>query len=254
MPVILAREGHNVCVHPPRRAHRGLLAALIVPALLLSGCGDSSKPEPKAKPSVSLPTGNVEVPEGVTLTPAGTELDFGEPATVAYEPNTKRSTVLSLSVASVQAGRISDFAAYQLDAATKKSRPYYVRFSVKNVGTGDVSSTAVPLLAVDERNTLIQPSSFNNTFTKCPSKPLPAGFTEGKTFSGCLAYLVPDRGELVEMSFRPLQAFEPITWKGTIKPPALTDKQKAAKKKAAQKKAAQKKPSKKKSGKKKARP
>jgi hypothetical protein len=244
MAAILTRGGHNVRVHSPRRARTGLLAALIVPALVLSGCGDDGSPKKtQAKPSVSLPTGSVEVPDGVTLTKAGTALGFGEPAVVAYEPNTKRSTVLSLSVNGVQAGRISDFRDYQLDAATKKSRPYYVRFSAKNVGTGDVSRTAVPLLAVDDRNTLIQPSSFNNTFEKCPSKAFPAGFTAGKSFSGCLAYLVPGGGKLVEMSFRPLQAFEPITWKGTIKPPPLTKAQKkaAAKKQAAAKKKAQKK-------------
>jgi hypothetical protein len=243
MAVFTSRGGHNVCVHPPRRAR--LLVALVVPALLLSGCGDDGdggdKPEPDAKPSVSLPTGSVEVPDGVTLTKAGTQLGFGDPAVVAYEPNTKRNTVLSLTVRSVQAGRISDFRDYRLDAATKKSRPYYVRFSAKNVGTGDVSRTAVPLLAVDERNTLIQPSSFNNTFEKCPSKPFPAGFTAGESFSGCLAYLVPEGGKLVEMSFRPLQAFEPIIWKGTIQPPASAKDKKAQKKKAAQKKAAQKK-------------
>lgn len=221
---------------PLRRARRGLLAALLVPALVLSACGDDSDPEPEAEPSVALPTGSVEVPEGVELTEAGAELKFGEPATVAYEPNTQRSSVLRLTVGSVQQGRISDLAAYRLDAATRKARPYYVRFSARNIGTGDVSRTGVPLLAVDDRNTLIQPSSFNNDFERCPSKPLPAGFKAGESVVGCLTYLVPNGGKLVEMSFRPLQAFEPIIWTGPIKPPPST-KQKAEKKKAEKKKA-----------------
>ena len=102
---------------------------------------------------------------------------------------------------------------------------------MKNVGTGDLSRAAVPLLAVDTRNTLVQPSSFNNTFAKCPSTPLPAGFVASKTASLCLVYLVPGGGTLTQMSFRPLQAFEPIVWKGTIKPAVI--KKKPTKKKKA---------------------
>ena len=37
----------------------------------------------------------MEVPEGVTLTKAGTELEFQERAMVAYEPNTRRKSVVS---------------------------------------------------------------------------------------------------------------------------------------------------------------
>jgi hypothetical protein len=223
MPTIAPRGGHNVPVTSHRRARTALITALLAPALLLSGCG-SSKDKPSAKPTTDLPTGNVKVPAGITLTKAGAALTFRQPAVVTYEPNTQRSSVLSMSVDSVQAGRLADFAAYQLDDRTKKSRPYYVRYTVKNVGTGDLSRSAVPLLAVDNRNTLIQPSTFNNTFARCPSLPLPAGFGAGKTVRGCLVYLVPNGGTLTEVSFRPLQAFPPITWKGTIVPPAVTKK------------------------------
>ena len=238
MPTIALRDGHNVRVTPSRRARTALLAILL-PGLLLSGCGESDN-KPKAEPTVDLPTGNVEVPEGITLTKPGTELDFKERAVVAYEPNTRRKSVVSITVESVQAGRISDFASYRLDDRTKNSRPYYARVSVKNVGTGDLGGAAVPLLAVDDNNTLIQPSTFNNTFAKCPSLALPAAFAADKSVRGCLVYLVPDKGTLVKMSYRPLQAFEPITWDGTITPAPLTAAQKkaAAKKKAADKKAA----------------
>jgi hypothetical protein len=231
MPTIAPSEGHNVRVTPSRRARTALLAVLL-PALLLSGCGEGNE-KPKAEPKADLPKGDVDVPEGVTLTKAGTELEFKEPAVVAYEPNTRRKSVVSLTVESVQAGRISDFSAYRLEDATKKSRPYYVKVSVKNVGKGDLSGAAVPLYAVDNRNTLIQPSRFNTPFAKCPSLALPAGFVADKATRGCLVYLVPDGGTLTKMSFRPLQAFEPITWQGTITPAELTKAQKAAAKKKA---------------------
>jgi hypothetical protein len=234
MPTVAPREGHNVPVTPLSRARKVLIATLLVPALLLAGCGTGGDAKPKAEPTTDLPTGNVKVPEGVTLTEAGTELKFGKPATVAYEPNTQRSSVLSLAVDSVQEGRISDFAAYQLDDRTKKSRPYYVRVTVKNLGTGDLSRAAIPLLAVNDKNTQYQPSSFNNTFARCPSLPLPAGFVGGKSVQGCLVYLIPDGGRLVEMNYRPLQAFEPITWHDTVLPPVIkkVEKKKTKKKKA----------------------
>jgi len=212
------------------------VALLVVPALVLSACGADGDKKPSSKPSVDLPTGNVEVPDGVTLTKAGEALSFRETATVAYEPNSARSSVIELSVDSVQAGRISDLAAYQLDDRTKKSRPYYVRVRVKNVGTGDLSRAPIPLYAVDSSNTLIQSSSFNNTFKRCPSTPFPAGFGAGKSVSGCLAYLVPAGGTLVQMSFRPLQNFEPITWKGTITPAVIKKPEKKPKKKPKKKK------------------
>jgi PBP1b-binding outer membrane lipoprotein LpoB len=219
MSTIRSGEGHNVRVTSHRRARTALLAALLAPALLLSACGGESKGKPNVQGSTDLPRGNVKVPDGITLTKAGTALTFGEPAVVAYEPNTQRSSVLSVTVNSVQAGKIADFAAYQLDERTRRSRPYYVRTTVKNIGTGDLSGAAVPLLAVNNTNALVQPSTFtSSSLAQCPSTALPAGFVAGKAYQGCLVYLMPDAGSLVEMSYRPLQAFEPITWKGTILP------------------------------------
>lgn len=232
MPTNRPPDGQNVRVTrsgTTQRVRTALVALLVAPALVLSACGaDSGKKPAAAQPSVDLPTGNVDVPKGVTLTKAGTALKFGQTATVAYEPNPKRSSVVQLTVVAVYAGQISDFGAYQLDDRTRKSKPYYVRVRAKNVGTGDLSHSPIPLYAVDSRNTLIQASSFNNTFDKCPSTPLPAGFVGGKLVGGCLVYLVPAGGTLHEMSFRPLQNFEPITWQGPITPVAT---KKAVKKK-----------------------
>lgn len=228
-------QGHNVGVRtrPRARLGRSALAALTVAVLVLSGCGGSGdgpeqQQDAQASPTPVSPSGNVEVPEGVTLTEAGAELEFGETATVAYEANPRRSSVLELTVRSVREGEIADFSSYQLDARTKRSRPYYVRVSATNIGEGDLSRVPVPLLAVDDRNVLIQPSSFSNTFEKCPSRPMPAGFVTDKTTSGCLVYLVPNGGTLVAMSFRPLQAFEPIIWEGQIQPVEKPAKKKKA--------------------------
>ena len=139
---IRVRPVHNVRVthHAHRVSRRGPAlrwsVLLVAASLALAGCGGSEKPT--TKPTVTLPTSNVNVPAGVTLTKAGTKLKFGEKATVAYEPNSQRNTVLEMTVLSATQGTIADLSTYVLDDRTKASTPYYVQVEVKNVGDGDV--------------------------------------------------------------------------------------------------------------------
>lgn len=212
-----------------------MLAALLAVALLLvlGACGGDDGADgadgadgtdgtddtsASASPSTALPTGDVEVPDDVELTPAGADLDFGDTATVAYQVGDAGS-VVELTVVAAQTARIRDLAAYQLDRATRRSTPYYVRVRVANVGTGQLGRRAVPLFAVDGRDTLVQPSTFTTPFERCPSRPLPRRFGPGAETTTCLVYLLPDRGSLEALSYRPLQSFEPITWSGEVRPP-----------------------------------
>lgn len=187
------------------------LAAALATALLLAGCGGTD--EPKAKAS-NTPSTNVTVPEGVELSELGSHLSFGETATVAYEPNAERSSVLEITVAGVQRASISELGSYVLDDATKKSIPYYITMSVTNVGQGDLGRTEVPIFLVDSANTLIHSSSFTNTFKPCPSTPFPESFPPAATFETCQLYLVPEGTTYREVSFRPVQDVEPIIWEG----------------------------------------
>lgn len=197
-----------------------LLVPVVALALTTAACGGDDEPqEPaatEASPSVALPTGDVEVPEGVELTPSGTSLDFRETATVAYEAGRGRGSVLGLTVLGAQEGRVRDLSAFQLDDVTRASTPYYVRVRVANLGEEDLGGTAVPLFAVDGRDTLVQPSSFTAEFARCPSTPLPESFAPDDTVTRCLVYLLPDAGTLEAVSYRPLQSFEAITWTGDV--------------------------------------
>lgn len=229
IPGTSATGGHNVRVTSRPRS-LSFLALLAAGALLfsglLAGCGsskDGKSQQPASaasSPSVALPTGDVSVPPGVKITPPGTKLSFGQTATVAYEPNSKRNTVLRLTVTKVQRARISDLSAYVLDKRTRSSTPYYVDVRVKNAGTGDVGHTDVPVWLVDQDDTLIHSSGFTNRFEACPSRSLPAKFGPGASYSTCLLYLVPEHGHITAMSFRPLQAYAPITWTGKVQKPA----------------------------------
>lgn len=184
----------------------------------MAACGAEPKAAPE--PTVSLPTGNVEVPAGVSLTKPGKTLEFGEAATIAYEPNPGRSSVLTMEVDRVRQGSIADLSAFQLDEQTKKATPYYVTVRVTNVGTGDLGKSPIPLWVVDGDNTLIQASSFTTSFKRCPSTPLPETFGPSAATKACLIYLVPNKGRVTGVSYRPLQAFEPILWEGDVEPAA----------------------------------
>jgi hypothetical protein len=186
-------------------------------ALLLAGCGSGGDSKADPTPSPTAPTPSVEVPSGVELTDAGTKLTFGQKATVPYRANERRGSVLELTVLGVTRARLADFAGYALDDRTRASTPYYVQVKVTNVGTGDVGGTDVPLWAVDQRDTLVHASTFTNSFRRCPSTALPASFGPHTSTTTCLVYLLPDHGTMTATSFRPLQAFDPILWTGTVK-------------------------------------
>jgi hypothetical protein len=206
-------------------------AATVVASLLLAGCGGGSdedgqqaegSPTPTESPS---PTSTVAVPESATLTETGTDLEFGDSATVIFEPDQKSGTVLELTVNKATQGTLKDFSAFILDDYTKKARPYYVDVVVENVGEDRVGGAPVPLWGVDATNTLLPPASFTTKFGKCPSDKLPKKFKPGDRLKTCLVFLAPDKGDLEAVSFRPNQEFDPIQWTGTVEEPEQTKKQ-----------------------------
>jgi hypothetical protein len=227
---------HNVRVPPPRRRLPALTALTAASALVLGACSsgadgaggsDRSTQESAATTSAPAPTprspsasSTVRVPEGVRLTDQGSRLTFGQSATVIFEPTQERGSVLQLTVRSVRRGTLADFKGFILDDAYKKRADYYyATVRVRNVGTGNVGGVPVPLWGVNAANTLLPAVNFTTTFAKCPSRPLPASFGAGATLDTCLVYLSPNKGSLRAVSYRPSQAFNPVTWTGRIAEP-----------------------------------
>jgi hypothetical protein len=211
----------------------GRLFVAVLMVGLLGGCGgDSSEPDdpPSAtsassSPEPSTPSPSAEetaylpVPEGVQLTEQGTELAVGDSAVVAWEPRQDLVGVLDVTVTRLERTWFDDsFQGWQLDAETREATPYFVRVSIENVGVSDVGGRDVPLYAVDQADTLIEGTTFKATFEPCPGNwEFPKKFGPGDAKDLCLVYLIPDRGELTAISFRPSQDFDPITWTGPIK-------------------------------------
>jgi hypothetical protein len=198
------------------------VAVTATAVLLLASCGGEQVEEAAETPTPTVspsPSSTVSVPPTVELTEVGAGLSFGDTATVIYEPNQKRGTVLELTVKDATQGTTKDFSGFILDDYTKAATPYYVDVEVANVGEGDVGGAVVPLWGVDAGNTLLPPATFTTTFRRCPSQPLPKKFGPDKTFSTCLVFLAPDKGTMEAVSFRPNQEFDPIRWTGEIATP-----------------------------------
>ena len=196
--------------------------ALLLSAGLLAGCsgsdagsessGETSGPSASASETPYLP-----VPAGVTLTPQGTHLEVGDEAVVAYEPRQDEVGVLDLTVTKLEETTTKKtLSAWQLTDAQKKSTPYFVHVSVKNVGESDLGGRRVPLYVVNEDNLLLESTPFASSFAACPSTALPKPFGPGATADVCLVYLAPDHGQLEAVSFRPEETFDPIIWTGEV--------------------------------------
>jgi hypothetical protein len=154
------------------------------------------------------------VAQGATLTPQGSKLRLGQTARVTWQPEGKGVSVAALTVTRLQKAPISDFADWRLDRKTQNSTPYFVHATVRNLGRTNLSGVTVPLYLLDQSNTLLEPSTFQASFPRCPSRPLPPSFTRGKKTSVCLVYFITHHGKLQAISFRPSGDFAAITWTG----------------------------------------
>lgn len=203
---------------------RAFLAGLAAAVLVLGGCAsDDGEPESSGSstpPSASDTAEYLPVPAGVELTPQGSQLEVGDHAVVAYEPRQGQVGALDIQVRKLEQASIDDLSAWQLSDAQKKSTPYYVDAVIENVGETDLGGRPVPLYVVNEENVLLESTPFASSFKPCPSTPFPDKFKPGDSTRTCLVYLAPNKGDLVAVSFRPEETFNPITWTGEVEKPA----------------------------------
>ncbi|HEU4812144.1 MAG TPA: hypothetical protein VFT00_08375 [Nocardioides sp.] len=229
--------------HTARHTLRGMAGVSLAAVLALSGCsGGSDDPASTDSSSTSSPSSSssaptsekpyLPVPDGVELTAQGSDLQVGDHAVVAYEPRQKQVGVLDIQVTRLEKTTFKEsFAGWDIDDEKKKTNPYFVRATVKNVGDSDLGGLPVPLYIVDGNNRLVESSTFRSMFKPCPSTPLPDVFKAGDKAAVCLVFLSPDKGDLTAVSFRPTQEFDPITWTGELTSPKAEKPRKNRRKK-----------------------
>lgn len=199
-------------------------------ASLLTGCGgseeDASEDEPTAEstsdatePTDATPTeGYLPVPSGVTLTQPGTELAFGVPATVAWQPRQDRVVALDLTVERIDETSFEEsFDGWVVTREMKDQTPYFVHVKATNVSETDVGGLLVPLYALSDGTSLFEPLSFTRkVFEPCPGGELPDRLRPDRSADLCLVYLLPAGQPLKAAAFDLVGGLEPITWTGEV--------------------------------------
>src|SRR5262245_56441032 len=121
----------------------GLLAVLLA-ATLVAGCsGDDASsdaaPEETDTTTSANSTTYLPAPDGVELTAQGTSLAVGDTATLAWEPRQDVVGVIDVTVDRLEKASFKDFAGFKITDDIKRTSPFFVRATIENVGTTDLS-------------------------------------------------------------------------------------------------------------------
>lgn len=213
-------------VHGAGRAPAVLLTLLLGAGLAACSGGDDSSAEPSGDASSesteSAETGNeaaeaapaVAAPKGVEVTEPGSELSFGDSATLVV-PVGDEVGALDVRVEEVREADPAEFQGWLSPQSLKDSRPYYVDVRVANAGKVDLSGVSVPLFLRDDNDTAGASWSFDGPeFRPCPSGPLPKKFDAKASTKTCLVYLAPQKATFAAMTSTPSVDVEPVTWTG----------------------------------------
>ena len=208
----------------PGRIAAWAIAAVAVPGL--AACSGSSPASSGSSPVASSsagtsspaqsPTGSQPAAQGRTagsgsLTPPGTRLALGGPATVGWVPPSQdlgtgahKGIKLQVTVVSIQKGTMADFRNVELNGTQRNSTPYYVQLRVTALSNASVpkdSDPAITFTAIDDRGQEQQSVTFLGTFARCDDPFPPKQFVSGKTYQSCLTYLIPGGGSIQKVQW-----------------------------------------------------
>jgi len=208
----------------PGRIAAWAIAAVAVPGL--AACSGSSPASSGSSPAASSsagtsspaqsPAGSQPAAQGRTagsgsLTPPGTRLALGGPATVGWVPPSQdlgtgahKGIKLQVTVVSIQKGTMADFRNVELNGTQRNSTPYYVQLRVTALSNASVpkdSDPAITFTAIDDRGQEQQSITFLGTFSRCDDPTPPKQLVSGKTYQSCLAYLIPGGGSIQKVQW-----------------------------------------------------
>lgn len=151
----------------------------------------SSQPSTPATPSASA--GGSEAPAGAAgMAKSGQIFKIGETAQVPFDYGSTKGGTIALTVTAIEQGDPADLDPLKLGDKVKGKIPYYIRYSVTNIGSTDLSFTTVGhMKGLLGDGTEAQGLSVIGKFEKCPNNSLPKGFTNGQTQTSCAVALAP---------------------------------------------------------------
>ena len=183
-------------------------------ALALGACSGENQPPEKPAGSSTPAAPEVDVPEGVELTEAGTELAIGAPASAIFQARPDRVSTIEMTVTKVVKGSMErDFTSFALTASERSQQPYYVTVEVTNTGPSPLGGAAAPVRALDSTDTYFPPTSLVGNLPACPGgSPLPKPFDPGDKVTTCLLFIAKKDTTLTEVQLRPYAGFDPVSW------------------------------------------
>jgi hypothetical protein len=178
------------------------VCALLTAASCSSGGGDPSAASPSTTaPASPTPTATVSV------TAPGTELPFGQPASILLTRG-ERSGVVAVSIVSITPGSPED--AVTLQFAT--GEPYYVTMTVQNTAAPpDLGSYVPELIGFQDDGS--QPHTVNEPpgFGPCPDNG-PVSLQVGGSFLTCEAFVADAGARVTAVGYVATPDAEPIVW------------------------------------------
>ncbi|MGM1030380.1 MAG: hypothetical protein ACQEWM_11035 [Actinomycetota bacterium] len=229
----------------PKTRTPALLITLAVTALGLSSCMMPVVPavsEPAAvEESPALETAEPETTEAAPaetdeaaaapatgeLTPPGTELAFGEPATVPFSSGTDVVDVpLTVTVTGVEEGAIADYEAAGLEQDFIDQLAGYTTYYVTVEATkadpaaAELAFTALytDMGALDSNGQRMQTVSLIGEFEPCNTASIPPEIDEGATVTTCFIVAGTDAVEFGSATYEPYEGDyspsdgEPVSW------------------------------------------
>lgn len=216
---------------------RRTIGIIVATALTLAACGgdddaerrtDRDAKQDRAASSTSDDTaeGGDEAASASSgdFTAPGTELGFGESATVPFVSDDVQGA-LEVTVTDVTKGKAADLAPLDLGDRVSGQTPYYVRISVKNASGSPFAFTSLglanPILDDGEQ---AQKVSVIGDFAPCDSSDAGEDFTTaGASYETCELGLAGSGSEVVGLEYvgSPYEGYEgapdysddPIVWK-----------------------------------------
>ncbi|MGR4878827.1 hypothetical protein ACIPUC_05230 [Streptomyces sp. LARHCF249] len=218
-----------------RKSTLAAVAVAVAGTMALTGCKNGNEELSPAQPTSSAPggapaspsaaaspsTGGGEAPAGAAGTAkSGQAFKLGETATVPFDYGNNKGGTIDLTVTTIEQGNPADLEPLNLGDKVKGMIPYYVRYTVKNVGTTDLSfSTVGHIKGLLPDGSEAQGVSVIGKFEKCKGDSLPKGFTNGQTQNGCAIALAPSAQTKVAGAqywgkpYNNLSDGKPLTWK-----------------------------------------
>ncbi|MGH3243307.1 MAG: hypothetical protein ACRDNL_23210 [Spirillospora sp.] len=187
-------HGRNV-INRKQLLPAGILA--LAAAVVLTGCdalpgGDKEADDPPSPPTSSAPSSGTPTPASsvppaagnAQVTAPGTKLRVGERAVVPWEYGSTKGTI-GITVTSIEPGDVTAFRS-RFGAKAASLVPYYIRFTVENVGGTDLSNVGAPRLSAQLSDGSPTGVVLSGSLPDCESEDAGSEFTTvGAKFETC---------------------------------------------------------------------